>query len=51
MNDLTGLKSFHLQYPNIPCYLVCPVEHPRVLDFVRVVSPHDLLTALQKTNH
>jgi predicted AAA+ superfamily ATPase len=50
-SDLTGLKSFHLEYPKVPCYLVCPVEHPRVLDFVRVVSPRDLITTLQNADH
>ncbi len=46
MSDLTGFKSFHVKYPNVPCYVVCPVDHPRVVDFVRVVSPRDLMTTL-----
>ncbi len=51
MSDLTGLKSFHFEHPGVPCYLICPVDHPRVLDFVRVVSPLDLMTTLQKADH
>ena len=47
MSDLTGLKSFHFEYPDVPCYVVCPVDHPRVIDFVHVVSPVDLMTTLQ----
>jgi len=50
-SDLTGLKSFHQEYPKVPCYLVCPIEHTQVLDFVRVVSPYDLLTTLQNADH
>jgi len=46
-SDLTGLKSFHQEYPEVPCYLVCPVEHARVIDFVRVVSPFDLVKTLE----
>ena len=47
MSDLTGLKSFHSEYPNVPCFLVCPVDHPRVIDFVRVVAPHELMNTLK----
>ena len=45
---LTGLKAFHAEYPDVPCYCVCPTDHPRIIDFVRVVSPRDLLAAFQK---
>ena len=45
-SDLTGLKSFHAEYPQVPCFLVCPVKQPQVLDSVRILSPRDLLTAL-----
>ena len=49
--DLTGLKSFHAEHPDVPCYCVCPAEHPRALDFVRVVSPRDLVTMLHNNEH
>lgn len=49
--DLTGLKSFHAEHPDVPCFCVCPTEHPRALDFVRVVSPRDLVTMLHNNEH
>ncbi|MEI8011633.1 MAG: DUF4143 domain-containing protein, partial [Candidatus Omnitrophota bacterium] len=47
LRDLTGLKAFHTEYPDVPCYCVCPVEHPRAVDFVRIVSPQELITILK----
>jgi uncharacterized protein len=44
--NLTGLKSFHTEHPEAACFLVCPVEHSMVMDFVRVVSPIDLFSNL-----
>jgi uncharacterized protein len=35
--DLSGLRSFHEDYPTVPCLLVCTAEEPWTLDFVQVL--------------
>ncbi len=50
MRDLTGLKAFHAEHPDVPCYCVCPVEHPRVVDFVHIVSPQELVSTLHTSS-
>lgn len=46
-SDLTGLKSFRSEYPKVPCYIVCPAEQRRIIDFVNVISPQDLFSTLK----
>jgi predicted AAA+ superfamily ATPase len=43
---LTGLKSFRDVYPNVPCYIVAPVNQPSRLSFARVLPPETLLQEL-----
>ncbi|MCP4669371.1 MAG: ATP-binding protein [Deltaproteobacteria bacterium] len=40
--DLTGLRSFHETHPEVPCYIVAPVNQPLRLSFVRVLPPQKL---------
>lgn len=35
--DLSGLRSFYGDYPEVPCYLVCTAPEPFQLDFVQVL--------------
>lgn len=41
--DLSGLRSFHDDYPEVPCYVVSPVHQSYRLAFARVLSPDKLL--------
>lgn len=46
MSHLSGLRSFHEQYPDVPCYIAAPVSRPARLSFARVVPPRQLLNEL-----
>jgi len=46
-SDLSGLKSFHESYPNVPCFIVAPVKQPLKLSFVRVLPPIKLFKELR----
>ena len=41
-SDLTGLRSFHEVYPNVPCVVVAPVKHPFQQTPARVIPPQKL---------
>jgi predicted AAA+ superfamily ATPase len=45
-SHLSGLRSFHEKYLEIPCYIVAPVAQPSRLSFARVLPPHRLLQEL-----
>ena len=46
-NDLSGLKSFNENYPEVPCFIVAPVKEPLKLSFVRVIHPTRLFEELK----
>ena len=46
-SDLSGLKSFHDTFPQVPCYLVAPVKEAMRLSFVRVLPPEKLFKELK----
>ncbi|MGR3180036.1 MAG: ATP-binding protein [Candidatus Anammoxibacter sp.] len=46
-SDLSGLKSFHENHTDVPCYIVAPVSQSFRLSFVRVLSPQNLLKELK----
>ena len=45
-SHLSGLRSFHGKHPDVPCYIVAPVNQPSRLSFARVLPPHKLLQEL-----
>ncbi len=47
--DLSGLRSFHESYPQVPCIVVSPVTHPLKLSFARVIPPARLFQEI--SNH
>ncbi len=47
-SDLSGLRSFHQVHPDIPCFIVAPVQYPFFLSFARVVPPHILFQEIKK---
>jgi len=38
VGDLSGMRSFHENYPKVPCYIIAPVKHSFRLPFARVLS-------------
>ena len=44
--DLSGLRSFHEAHPDVPCFIVAPVDRAYNLSFARVVSPDQLFREL-----
>ena len=48
-SDLTGLKSFHETYPQVPCYVVAPIKESFRLSFVRVMPPEKLFKELNNS--
>jgi predicted AAA+ superfamily ATPase len=45
-SHLSGLRSFHEKHPDVPCYIVAPVNQPYRLSFARVLPPYKLLQEL-----
>ncbi len=45
--NLTGLKSFHEINPDVPCFIVAPVNNNYRFSFARVVSPEKILEELK----
>lgn len=41
--DLSGLRSFHEHYPEVPCFIAAPVNQSFRLSFVRILPPDKLL--------
>jgi len=46
-SDLSGLRSFHDNYPDVPCFVVSPVKQSYRLSFVRIVPPNTLFRELK----
>ena len=44
--DLSGLRSFQVDHPQVPCFVVAPVLQSFRLDFARVLPPGELLKEL-----
>jgi len=44
--DISGLRSFHNDYPNVPCYIASPVNEPFNISFVQVRNPIQLIKEL-----
>ncbi|OHE62981.1 MAG: hypothetical protein A2Y36_11675 [Treponema sp. GWA1_62_8] len=44
--DLSGLRSFHEDNPEVPCYLVCTAPEPFKLDFAEVLPWRNYLELL-----
>lgn len=47
VSDLSGLASFHDNFPGVPCFIVAPIKHPLKLDFTDVLAPSELLGKLK----
>ena len=45
-SDLSGLKAFHDTHPEVPCFVVAPVNKSYKLSFARILPPHKLLKEL-----
>ncbi|MCJ7581285.1 MAG: AAA family ATPase [Candidatus Aminicenantes bacterium] len=46
-SDLTGLRSFHENHPEVPCFVVSPIKQSYRLSFVRVLPPSKLFQELK----
>ncbi len=46
-SDLSGLRSFHENYAEVPCYIVAPVNQSFRLSFARVLPPKKLFKELK----
>ena len=46
-SDLSGLRSFHENYAEVPCYIVAPVNQSFRLSFARVLPPEKLFKELK----
>ncbi len=46
-SDLTGLRSFHENHPEIPCFVVSPIKQSYRSSFARVLPPNRLLQELK----
>jgi len=46
-SDLSGLRSFHKSHPDVPCFIVAPVNQSFRLSFVRVLPPGILFDELK----
>lgn len=46
--DLSGLRSFHENHRDVPCYLVAPISQPFKLLFTRVIPPQVLFQELRR---
>lgn len=45
-SDLSGLKAFHHTHPDVPCFVVAPVNRSYKLSFARILPPHKLFKEL-----
>jgi len=45
-SQLTGLRSFQQDYPDVPCHVVCNVDEPYMLGNVRVMNWREFLDNL-----
>ena len=46
-SDLSGLRSFHENHPEIPCFVVSPVNQSYRLSFARILPPNRLFQELK----
>ena len=46
-SDLSGLRSFHESYMDVPCFVVAPVKRSFRLSFARVLPPQKLFNELK----
>jgi uncharacterized protein len=46
-SDLSGLRSFHENYPEVPCFVVSPIKQSYQLAFARILPPHRLFQELR----
>ena len=46
-SDLSGLRSFHDNYPEVPCFVVSPVKQSYRLSFARILPPSALFQELE----
>jgi len=46
-SDLSGLRSFHENHPEIPCFIVSPVNQSYRLSFARILPPNKLFQKLK----
>jgi len=46
-SDLSGLRSFHEDHPEVPCFVVSPVKQPYRLSFARILPPNMLFQELK----
>ena len=49
-SHLSGLRSFHESHPDIPCYIVSPVNQPARISFARVLPPGLLFQELKENS-
>lgn len=47
-SDLSGLRSFHENHPEVPCFVVSPVNQSYRLYFARVLPPNRLFQELNR---
>ncbi|MFA4857728.1 MAG: AAA family ATPase [Candidatus Margulisiibacteriota bacterium] len=46
--DLSGVRALHATHPEIPCYIAAPVTIPQKIDKILILSPQELLRAIQQ---
>ena len=46
-SDLSGLRSFHENHSDVPCFIVAPVDQSFRLSFARVLPPQKLFKELE----
>jgi len=46
-SDLSGLRSFHENHPEVPCFVVSPVNQSYRLSFARILPPNTLFQELK----
>jgi uncharacterized protein len=46
-SDLSGLRSFHDNHPEVPCFVVSPVKQSYRLSFARILPPSRLFQELK----
>ncbi len=47
-SDLSGLRSFHVNHPEVPCFVVSPVKQSYRLSFARILPPNRLFQELDQ---
>jgi len=47
-SDLSGLRSFHENHPEVPCFVVSPVNQSYRLSFARILPPNRLFQELTR---